>query len=231
MLVSSASLAQTIDFTGLFTSDHCSGKCGDGSATGQPGGFATLTATKTGDSIAISITPNNLNQIISTGFPLSLGFSLVGDPTITYSNLTAGFSVVNGFGTDNLQQNAGFVDKNGDFQLYHMDGFGDFEYGIEWTGDKGGGGHPFTGTTLSFTITAPGLDFTSFQQSVGGDDAAYFALDIISGTNNGKTGLVDASEQPRVTVVSVPGPIAGAGLPGLMALFGFLGWRRMRRRA
>jgi hypothetical protein len=53
---------------------------------------------------------------------------------------------------------------------------------------------------------------------------ALFAADIISGLGGvGNTGLVDA------TVFSqVPGPIVGAGLPGLAGLL-MLGLARMRR--
>ena len=144
------------------------------------------------NSISFTITPNNGNQIVNTGFPLSLGFSLNGISTITYSNLTAGFSVVDGTGTGGLTQTA---------STYHMDGFGDFEFGVLW--GQQGGGHGTSGP-LSFTITAAGLDLTDFALSTGGADPAYLALDIISGTT-GNTGLVDLSATHSHGVLC-PGP-------------------------
>ena len=222
MLTGSASAQDTsTSITRQFTSDHCTGLCGPQTS------FATLTATESGDSISFTITPNNGNTIINTGFPLSLGFSLNGISTITYSGLTSGFSVVNPTVAGGLIQNA---------QTFHMDGFGDFEFGVLF--NTQGGGHGTSGP-LSFTITAAGLDLTDFALSTqhSGDpanDPAYLALDIISGTTGsptGNTGLVDLSASLTPTVFSVPGPVAGAGLPALMALFGFYGWRRKRRTA
>ena len=97
MLTGGASAQDTsTSITREFTSDHCTGNCGPQTS------FATLTAIEVGDSITFTITPNNGNTIVNTGFPLSLGFSLDGISTITYSNLTSGFSVVNGTGAGGL---------------------------------------------------------------------------------------------------------------------------------
>src|SRR5262245_58556344 len=103
--------AQAATMTGFFTSDHCTGGCGT-----PP--FASLSVVEGVDSLAVTLTMLNGNTIINTGFPLSFGFNLAGDPTITFSGLTAGFSVVGG-----NPQSAGD---------YQVDGFGNFEYGVLW---------------------------------------------------------------------------------------------------
>jgi hypothetical protein len=64
-------------------------------------------------------------------------------------------------------------------------------------------------------------------QQVGGsgifDPGAYYVQFAgIAGANSGYGG--------NVSSFAVPGPIAGAGIPGLVAAIGgFLGWRRLRR--
>jgi hypothetical protein len=170
-------------------------------------------------SLVFTIHPINGNTIVNTGFPLSFGFNLIGDPTITYTGLTAGFGVP-GDTTAPIQQSAG---------AFGMDGFGTFEYGVLWGTQGGGAG--FAGD-LSFTISAAGLDIfdlVELSSNPPGGDQAFAVLDIFSGTT-GNTGLVDISVQP--TIQQVPLPAMGASLPAFItAAFGFFGWRRMRRAA
>lgn len=72
----------------------------------------------------------------------------------------------------------------------------------------------------------PDYTLTGFNVQIGadinaGDQLIFFAR--ISGANDGPDSFFLI---PSV----VPGPVAGAGLPGLaMAIGGFLGWRRLRR--
>src|SRR5262249_20243984 len=104
--------------TGTFTSDHCTGSCGP-----QAGGFATITGTDQGGGIIdITITPLHNNGFVNGG-QTTFTFNLVGNPTITYSNLPSGFTVVNGFGTGNLSENAGVIGQAAN---------GQFEYGIDF---------------------------------------------------------------------------------------------------
>jgi len=211
MLAGSASAQDTsTSVTRQFTSDHCTGNCGPQAS------FATLTAVDNGNgSITISIAPNNGNTIVNTGFPLSFGFNLNGINSVTYSGLTSGFIIPDATGSTQTAD------------TYHMDGFGDFEFGVLF--GTQGGGHGTSGP-LTLTISATGLDLTDFALSTGGSEQAFAVLDILSGTN-GNTGLVDLSTTLTPTPFSVPGPVAGAGVPALLALFGFYGWRRMRRTA
>jgi len=68
---------------------------------------------------------------------------------------------------------------------------------------------------------------TSLTPLQGGSSGAIFAADVFSPKHGGVTGIIDFSPSP----VSVPGPIVGAGLPGLiLAGGGLLGWWRRRQR-
>ena len=185
-----------------FTSDHCGG----GGCGPQPNGFATITGTQLGtDLVGITITPLNGNSLVNGG-QTTFTFNLIGNPTITYVGLPSTFDVVNS--TTNTQT-AGSI---------HQAAFGNFEYGIDYT--LPGASSPFFGP-LSFTVSGNGLTLASFAElSTGGDVAAFFALDILSGTT-GQTGLVDCCVgQPTpfgVTPVPIPSPLAlfEAGLVGI----------------
>src|SRR5215475_13397656 len=84
---------------------------------------------------------------------------------------------------------------------------------------------------LVLTVTAPGLTAATFVADLqaatnpGGNPvtpAAFFAADVLN-TNNGATGIINFG-------VPVPGPIVGAGLPGLVAACGALLALARRRR-
>jgi len=173
-----APAAQAATITYNLTSDHCTGGC----LTGQTSaGLVTITDTGA-NTVSVNVTLANNNGFVQTGFDASFGFNLLGDPTITYSGLTAGW-IVEGPSSPSLTEAVGSL---------HMDGTGFFEYGVEW-GLQGGGNN--TKLPLNFTITGTGLSTGSFQQNA---DGQFFAADIISGTT-GNTGAVDAST-PNVGV-------------------------------
>ena len=190
-----ASHAATETFS--LTSDHCTGGC----LTGQTsGGTVTITDVSAGV-VSVDVTLANGNGFVSTGFGTDFGFNLTGTPTITFSNVTSGF-------TPNANpETAGSL---------HMDGTGFFQYGVLCPGCGNGGSSPLPGP-LDFTITGAGLSVLSFIQNGTGQ---FFAVDLMSGTT-GNTGAVDAS-----VVSSVPLPPAallfGTALVGL----GVLGRRR-----
>jgi hypothetical protein len=199
-----------------FTSDHCTGGCGDGSATGQPGGFATITGAETApDTVVITITPLNGNTIVGSGLT-TFTFNLTTNVAITYSPLPTGFDVVN---SGNNTQVAGEI---------HNNGFGIFEYGIDYNPN----GAPGFSGPLTFTLTGAGLTLDDFaERSKGGDVAAFFALDILSGTT-GKTGLVDCCVgQPTPFGAQVPIPAALPLFAGGLGVMGLVGWRRRRKQA
>ena len=75
-------------------------------------------------------------------------------------------------------------------------------------------------------LATPCPNLTNCQQ-VGGQGiielpGTYFAE--FQGIGSGTSGYGG-----NISTFAVPGPVVGAGFPGLLALAGFLGWRRLRR--
>ena len=208
----SAAFQLTSDHCGPLTGGDGSGYCGLNDHSQSV--FGTILVTDLGGgTLEFAISLLHGNQFVNTGFPLTLGFNLAGNPLITYSNLTSGF----GIPSENAlhQQNAG---------SYHQDGTGNFEYGVLW--GPQGGGHG-TSDSLTFDINATGLTLASLEQNAPGFNQ-FFAVDILSGTT-GATGNVDAgSVCTTCFVVPEPDSLALIGV-GLFALYGF--GRRRRSRA
>ena len=187
------------------TSDHCTGT--GGCLNGGSGGTITVTETAA-NTLSFSVSLASGVGILGTGAGggASLGFNLAGDPTITFSNLTSGFAVTGGSNPTGAQ-------------TIHMDGAGDFEYGVICTTACGSGGSsPFTGT-LSFTITDT-LTLASLEQNASNE---FFGLDVIGPNTN--TGIIDASSGFPPIRVGEPSSIAVLG-GSLLAMGLFLRRRK-----
>jgi len=196
--------------TYIFTSDHCTGGCGVSGTTS--GGTVTITSNATG-TLMFAVSLASGYQFINGGYDASFGFNLSGSGAILYSgiNPAANFTIPGG-----NPQSPGAL---------HMDGTGDFVFGLEGVGS--GGSEP-DGSSLSFTITRTGLTLASL---IANADGQFFAADILSGTS-GKTGGIDAS----VVSSSTGGPSGSGTVPEpsstALALLGvaLLGITFVRRR-
>ena len=170
----------------------CTGGCGT-----SP--FGTVTVQSAGmDTISIDVTLLNGNKFVNTGAGTALLFDLIGNPTITISSLTSGFS-------------AGQTAHGA--ALIHADGSGHWEYSIDCSLCGSGGSGPQPGP-LDFDVTAPGLTPSSF---VANDNGFFFASDIIG--TNGNTGDVVSSGVCTLNcgtdTVPEPGSLMMLGLAAL----------------
>src|ERR1051326_1811741 len=97
------------------TSDHCTGGCGPAGTV-----FGTITLTDVSSGVVqVTVSLNDGSQLIDTGgtggLGAAFGFNLIGNPTITLTSISnTNFSLES--------QTAGSI---------HVDGFGDFEYGLQ----------------------------------------------------------------------------------------------------
>jgi len=139
------------------------------------------------------------------GAGASFFFRLIGNPQITYSGITTGWTIPNVVPVN--KQNAG---------TYAGDGLsGEYEYALACdppgppTGCDNGGSAP-KASPLDFTVTATGLTAASFNDT-GGASGSPFAADVIS--YNGRTGLIDASLS---TNPAVPEPTSIVLLGGVL---------------
>ena len=189
------SSAQAIPFS--LNQDGCTGGCGSGSTV-----FGTVDVVEGIDAnhVNVTVTLNSPSQFINSGAGDALEFNIVGDPAISITNLTSGFSV--GPAPDSAST------------------FGAFDYSVTCSGCGNGASSPLPGP-LTFTVARSDLGTLSPTDFDGNSGGFYFASDIIGPSGN--TGNVAAVGG----VTRVPEPasllLLGSGMLGLGA------WGRSRR--
>jgi hypothetical protein len=185
------------------TLDHCTGGCGTAP-------FGTIDVTQNGaNTVNVVVSLTSGDKFVNTGFAGSFAFDLIGNPTISLSNLTAGWSL--------LSTTAGTL---------HFDGFGNLDYALVCDICGSGGSNPFSGP-ISFDVTAAGLTPGSFKELSTlppGSEQAYFVADIIGTT--GRTGPVGATLDP--TPVPEPSALLLFGAGGFLLTLSSL---RRRKKA
>jgi hypothetical protein len=210
------SAAQADTFT--LTSCHISGSTCEGGSIPAPG-FGTVTLTQAGANVTFDVTLINGNTFVETG---SGGGNL-----FNFIDNVAGSTVTNASGTINGVTNTLLAITGATNQAPFMaDGTGFFTASVFCvTPSDCNGASPQPGgniTDLHFTVTNATLAQLETANAAGN----IFVADILCGAAqtqcNGKTGPVDVSQ--------VPGPVLGAGLPGLIAACGGLLALARRRR-
>lgn len=217
-----APLSYAASVTYVQTSDHCTGDCGI-----NPAQTVTISDVSAGViDIQVSLAPGW--SFINTG---------AGQATFAFSSSLSNLTLSVQSDTTHFAT----WSTIGPVGSLKMDGltFNTSAYGLNTTDQPNG---ESTGNNfLDFHVSASGLTEASFVAALqiatnasGGStgDNALFAADVLSpktgcgGPGTTCTGIIDFS-----VASAVPGPIAGAGLPGLIAACGgLLGLARRRRR-
>jgi hypothetical protein len=211
-LCASSAVAQADTF--LLTSCHITGSACNGGFVSDANAFGSVVLQQSGGDVTVDVTLFNGNRFVETG---------AGGGNLFDFNAGAGTSVTGATATLNgvVQALAVSGTTNTSFQA---DGFGFFTANVHCTNPANcNGGSTPNINDLHFTVT----NITLAQIETPNADGFIFVADVFCGATQptcpgGLTGPVDVSQ--------VPGPVVGAGLPGLvMACGGLLALGRRRR--
>jgi len=211
----------TVD-TFLLTSCHITGASCNGGSVSNADAFGSVVLTQSGTNVGVSVTLNNGDRFVETGAGGGDLFDF--NDTFAGSTITGITTTLNGVPT--ALAASGFTN----LAPFQADGFGDFTADVQCTtASQCNGGSTPNINDLHFTVT----NISLAQIETKNADGVFFLADILCGPSQpgctgGLTGPVDASAR----FSSVPGPIVGAGLPGIVAMLfggGGLWWRRKRQ--
>jgi hypothetical protein len=193
-----------------FTSCHLTGGCGTATQ------FGTVTLTQSGTSVLFDVVLNSGNRFVETGASGQTLFLF--NDTVSGSTVTNISATLNGSTVTITGGLTGVANTSID-----TGPTGTFTAGISCTlSSSCNGGSTPNINDLHFTVTNATIAQLTHTNASGN----IFAADILCGQTGcpagGPTGVVDVS--------AVPGPVVGAGLPGLIAAAGGLIALARRRR-
>ena len=196
-----SSIASASTLTYNLTTNDCSSGCGSG-----PFGTVTVSSiSSTEVSVNLTLAANEVFAV--TGAGDALLFDLTGNPTISISNLTTGFS----------------ADRIASGGSIHAGGTGHWQYDIVCSGCGNGTSSPNLSGPINFDVTvAGGITPASFIQN---DNSLFFATDI--GVSNGRGGY-STGDVAAPSVSATPLPAALPLFIGGLGMIGLLSRRRKR---
>jgi hypothetical protein len=180
--------------TYTFNTDKCTGGCLP--FTG------TISVTQDGaNTVLIDVEGSGFQFVDSSGKPNQFFFNLAGNPTISVSFITSGWTLAS--------TTAGSLGGSG----------WTFDYAVSCVTNVavnacGPGGSNPRNPPLKFDVTAAGLTPGSFNDFNGGTPV-QFAADVLA---NGNTGLVGATKTSSTTPEPISSALVGTGLISLFFL-------------
>jgi hypothetical protein len=207
--ISYAPLASASVISYSLTTNDCSSGCGSG-----PFGTVTVSSLSTTE-VSVDVTLASGNVFTGTNAGYALLFDITGNPLISVSGLTSGFTATNTAGSGG--------------NALHADGTGYWEYAIGCTGCGNGASPPNLSGPINFDITVAGgitpASFINGSSKNGGSsitdpNGLFFATHI--GVPDGMGGFGTGDVGAPVGVTAVPLPAAAwlllSGLAGMGAM-------------